>query len=167
MPLVSSAFLFVLLQLLTIGRTITNQICALPFNFTSDTYSIPKTTPLVSISFNRVTPEPVRLFQPDIYMNIIENMPSICSVSPFLPFIPRADYEYGTAVIVIENANCGTVQSLKYDDVCAAMRGLAERMSMEGEFYEWEFQILVAMRTVGFGYVNNRRRLGVGEVAKA
>ncbi len=74
---------------------------------------MPKPTSLISISFQRVTPEPVRLLKPDIYMTIIENKPSIYNISPFLPFMPPAGHEYGIPVIATETTDCGATQSLK------------------------------------------------------
>jgi len=46
------------------------------------------------------------------------------------------------------------------------MRGLAEWMTIKDQFLE-RFQILGAMRRVGFGSVRSRRRAGGGGFARA
>lgn len=150
--------LFVTFHLVGLGLGATNGSSAHSPNMSANalTSNIPRTVPLVSLSFTPITLEPIPLSSSAFYLCIIENQDKVCNPSPHDLFGASTEFKYASVGILVENAEWGKAESLRYYDVCVVMRGLAEWMTFEGQFFEWNFQILVSMRLVGRGCVKKR-----------
>lgn len=112
-------------------------------------YNIPHSNPPAVLSFNG-------LWQPKmnpsgVLLAMIENMQPVCRFFAN-PFPPSRVFEYGLVRITIQNLylSCGP---LTYNDACTALRGLAEFMVLNNQFYQWTFQIYVNGYAVGSGQV--------------
>ena len=81
---------------------------------------------------------------------IIENMQPVCRWFA-LSFPPNNVFDYRLLRITIQNLYvCGP---LTYNDACTALRGLAEFMSLDNEFFQWSFQIFVNGYPLGSGQI--------------
>ena len=120
-------------------------------------YIIPHSNPPTALLFNgQRNPK----MNPSVaLLAIIENMQPICRWFA-LTFPPNNVFDYRRLRITIQNLYfCGP---LTYNDACTALRGLAEFMSLQDEFYQWSFQIFVNGYSLGSGQIE-----GVPQVQEA
>lgn len=100
-------------------------------------YKVPDSNPSLTLSFEEV--QPPRMDPPLVLLSMIENMQPVCRYFG-RAFPPRRVFDYGLVRITFRSFPCG---SLTYNDVCTALRGLAEFMTLQNQFYQWRFQMWV------------------------
>ncbi len=113
-------------------------------------YNIPHSNPPTALSFTSMRAPQVK---PSIVLlSIIEQMQPVCRHFAD-PFPPSWVFDYALIRVTIQNLylSCGP---LTYNDACTALRGLAEFMVLQTQFYQWRFQIWVGEYAVGGGQID-------------
>lgn len=122
-------------------------------------YKVPESNPTLTLSFDEVLPP--HMDPPLVLLSMIENMQPICRHSR-AAFPPRRVFDYALARTTFRSFPCG---SLTYHDVCTALRGLAEFMTLQNQFYQWKFQIWVNGYALGSGQIQLIRMLPAASAA--
>lgn len=122
-------------------------------------YKVPESKPSLSLSFDEVLPP--HMDPPLVLLSMIENMQPVCRHFR-VAFPPRRVFDYGGVRTTFRSLPCG---SLTYHDACTTLRGLAEFMTLQDQFYQWRFQIWVNGYALGGGQIELVRMLPAASAA--
>ena len=114
-------------------------------------YNIPQSNPHITLLFDGLQTPPMNPIV--VLLSVVENMQPVCR--HFLTaFPPTRIFDYGLIRTIIRNRQSSECGLLTYNDVCTVLRGLAEFMVGEIQFYQWQFRILVNGYESGSGQID-------------
>ena len=146
----------------SIINDVTPLVAMRPILMPRSIYHVPHSSPPLFLTLEgSYTP---RLNPTIVLLSMIENMQPICRHFGN-SFPPVRVFNYALIRTTIRNSYFPCT-ALTFNDACTALRGLAEYMALNNQFFQWRFQIWVNGYSLGSGRIEGIDR-GLPEVSAA